>query len=274
MTAYLIALLVGLAAGTHAATWGMYKDSIYEGFSPWKYLRSIALAALLAVGVQRLLHLDLAHASSLIILFGVTYALERGIFEFYKVFLREEDQSKYFIPMAFALGGRVVRGRLARRLAGLGYLALITGAVAGVYAIEHAVPRLPVFLGVVAAASMAGWLSALGGAWKDAPLEGFQLLKFFRSPLIALGFGLLLATLTTSYLVISFAALGFTIASIETYKKFCSPHQAPGKFAGKAIRFPEMYEKRKRFVPAYLTIWGVVVVSFVAALAEPSQGAL
>ncbi len=29
---YLAALVVGLLAGTHIATWGMYKDAPHEGF--------------------------------------------------------------------------------------------------------------------------------------------------------------------------------------------------------------------------------------------------
>ena len=33
--------------------------------------------------------------------------------------------------------------------------------------------------------ALGGWYSAFGGAWKDAPIEGFQLFKFFRSPLQA-----------------------------------------------------------------------------------------
>ncbi len=32
------AVLVGLAVGGHIATWGMYKDSIHEGFTRTKYV--------------------------------------------------------------------------------------------------------------------------------------------------------------------------------------------------------------------------------------------
>jgi hypothetical protein len=34
-------------------------------------------------------------------------------------------------------------------------------------------------------ASISGWISAFLGAWKDAPIEGFETLKFFRSPVVA-----------------------------------------------------------------------------------------
>src|SRR5688500_10327818 len=34
-----VAAMVGALSGTHAAIWGMYKDSIYEGFSPGRFIR-------------------------------------------------------------------------------------------------------------------------------------------------------------------------------------------------------------------------------------------
>jgi hypothetical protein len=270
----LIALAVGVAAGTHAATWGMYKDSIYEGFSRWKYARSILLASGLALLAQSVLQLDLLKAGSLVLLFGVTYVLERGLFEFYKVFLREEDQSKYFIPMAFAVGREVVRSRTLRRLAGAGYLGCLALAIVGVNALAGAAIPLPAAILVVLLGSITGWVSAFGGAWKDAPSEGFQLLKFFRSPVIAAGYALVLATITTNYLIIAVGALGFTIATIETWKKFFSPTKAPGKFAGKPVRHPEMFHHRRRFLPVYVTIWILLVLTFGLALLEPHEGVL
>ncbi len=274
MTGFVMALLVGVLAGTHAATWGMYKDAVYEGFSWWKYIRSIVLAAVIAVGVQAMLHLDLPHAGPLLLLFGVTYVLERGSFEFYKVFLREEDQAKYFIPMSFAVRGRVVRRRSVRRLAGAGYLGLIAAAILGIKALAAAPLPLPAAVLVIVIGSAAGWLSAFGGAWKDAPLEGFQLLKFFRSPVIASIFALLLALFTRNYLIIAVGSLGFTIASIETWKKFFNRGKAPGKFAGKPVLHPEMYRRRRPFAAVYLAIWIILVAAFWLAVAEPAGGAL
>lgn len=274
MSAYLIALLVGLAAGTHAATWGMFKDSVYEGFSLRKYLRSIVLAGGLAVLAQWVLALDLTRAGSMVLLFGVTYVLERGSFEFYKVFLRKEDQTKYFIPMTFAIGGRIVRSQGLRLLAGAAYLVLIGAAITGIHFLQAVHSTLPSVVMILLVGSAAGWLSAFGGAWKDAPLEGFQILKFFRSPGIAAGYALLLSSLSSSYVIIAFAALGFTIASIETYKKFFNRYKAPGKFEGKPVRHPEMFRKRQRFVPVYVSLWMLIAWSLVVALSEATQGVL
>jgi hypothetical protein len=139
----------------------------------------------------------------------VTYAAERGVLELYKTFVRSESQAKYFIPMQFAIRGRPVSNRWLRWLAGVGYAAAIGTVLLAVSRIE-----LPG--GVLAGAllgGVGGWMSAAGGAWKDAPFEGFHRLKFFRSPALATGFAAILMLITRSPLVIATAALGFTIAA-------------------------------------------------------------
>ena len=88
----LLAAAVGLMAGVHTATWGMYKDAPHEGFSRWKYARSILLATVIAVIVSAMWGLDPRRAADLVVLFGATYAVERALAEIYKTFLRDEDQ--------------------------------------------------------------------------------------------------------------------------------------------------------------------------------------
>jgi mannose/fructose/N-acetylgalactosamine-specific phosphotransferase system component IIC len=125
---------------------------------------------------------------------------------------------------------------------------------------------------VLLVGSLGGWISAFGGAWKDAPVEGFQPFKFVRSPLVALGYALLLAALTTDPVYAAFGALGYTVATLETYKTFFKPNTPRGKFAGKDVRYPEWLERRYRFVPLYVAIWIGIVVVFVAALVQPHHG--
>jgi hypothetical protein len=120
MTA-LLAACIGLVAGIHAATWGMYKDAPHEGFSRRKFARSPVLGAVLAPGVSAAALLDPRRAGDMVLLFGVTYALERALAEIYKTFLRQEDQGKYFIPMQLHVLGKVVQSRAARLAAGLLY---------------------------------------------------------------------------------------------------------------------------------------------------------
>jgi hypothetical protein len=270
--ALLIACAVGFLAGLHTSTWGMYKDAPHEGFSWPRYFRSAIVGTIMGAIAYLVARPSLGSAASLVGFFGVTYVLERGAIEFWKTFLRTEDQSKYFIPMQFAVFGRVVHSQAARLLIG----AVITAAVIFAFLAVHWLAgggRLAGSLVAVAlVASIGGWISAFLGAWKDAPLEGFQPLKFVRSPLWAAGYGSVLALFTTSPLVIIMAALGFTIATLETYKTFFFPSKPRGKFAGKPVLFPEMLVRRQRFVPIYAAIWLLVLAGFVLALTGPRHG--
>jgi hypothetical protein len=113
----------------------------------------------------------------------------------------------------------------------------------------------------VLVASAGAWISAVGGAWKDAPVEGFQIFKFFRSPLLAMGWALVLAQLTPDLVLLTLAATGYTIATTETYKTFFWPSQPRGKFAGKPVRYPAMLRMRQRVVPLYVAIWLLVLAA-------------
>ena len=114
MTGLLLALGTGLAAGLHSATWGMYKDAPHEGFKWSTYVRSPILAAAIAVAIVAGTDFDPTSPAGIVLLFGVTYGLERAFLEIYKSFLRVEDQSKYTIPMQFAIRGKVVESSALR----------------------------------------------------------------------------------------------------------------------------------------------------------------
>jgi hypothetical protein len=267
----LLAAAVGLMAGLHTATWGMSKDAPHEGFSGWKYARSVVLATVIAVVVSARWGLDPRRAADLVVLFGATYAVERAPAEIYKTFLRDEDQSKYFIPMQFAIFGLGVRSRGARLLAGAGYVGELLAMVVLVSWIDRALPDPKPLWVVVAIGGLGGWISAFGGAWKDAPKEGFQIFKFFRSPIIASLFALGLSYLTDDLVLVTLAATGFCVATTETYKTFFFPSVPRGKFAGMPVHFPEMLRRRQPFIALYAAIWLVVLGAlFVALRGVPS----
>jgi hypothetical protein len=75
----------------------------------------------------------------------------------------------------------------------------------------------------------------------------------------------LLWSFTHDLLLTGLAALGFTVATLETYKTFFFPSVPRGKFAGKAILFPHMIQRRKWFVPLYAGIWMIVIGAFIGA---------
>jgi len=260
----LIALAVGLTAGAHIATWGMFKDSIHEGFTVRRYVRSIVVAGILSVGIARMAGLGTFHPSDLLLLFGLTYAVERVVMELYKGFLREEDQSKYFIPMQFHFLGRPVRKRGTRWAVAAGLVGF--GAIlASVLALYPSVPAgLPGAGAAFGTGAFAGLLVACGGAWKDGPFEGFEGWKFLRSPLVAGGYAVLLLPVTERPLFLALAGIGLSVATLETYKTFFFPSKPRGKFAGKPILYPGMLRARLRFVPLYVAIWMGILAAFVA----------
>ena len=262
-----LAAATGLAVGLHCACWGMFKDAPFEGFTWRTFVRSPIVATLIAVVLVAVLELDFGTgAAAIVVLWGVTYGFERAFVETYKTFLREQDQSKYTIPMQFAVKGNVIESRGLRLAAGAAYLALGILVLTGVHLLQVRGPELPPLLAVFLVASPGGWISAFGGAWKDAPIEGFHTFKFFRSPAMTFGFGLLLSLLTDDYVFLFMGSIGYTVASIETYKTFFFPNKKRGKFQGKIPTHPEFLQARWRFAPLFVAIWlgviGTAVVAF------------
>jgi hypothetical protein len=268
----LIALAIGLVAGTHVSTWGMYKDAIHEGFTWPKYFRSILVAALVAVVLESLVHLDLARAGNMVVFFGMVYAVERLVLELWKSFLRVEDQSKYFIPMRFGIRGKPVMDNRIRWSVGLGVLVVIAVCLWGVPILQRTYPDVPAWLVVLTIGSLGGWLTAFGGAWKDAPVEGFETLKFFRSPGISLAWAILVAFFTSNWVYIGVAGAGYSVAAIETYKTFFFPSKPRGKFAGKPILYPDLLRTRQYFVPVYAAIWLAIIATYAVAFVPPNDG--
>ena len=263
-----IAAGVGLLSGLHTAIWGMYKDAIHEGFTARRFARSVIVGAIIAVVIQLALALPLPSAAGLIVLFGLAYAAERGIVEVWKTFIRDEDQSKYTIPMQFSMHGVPVRHRGVRLLVGVGYVSVVVLCLFAVTRVEPGPAGTPTAVRSALVGLTVGAIIAFGGAWKDAPAEGFDGVKFFRSPCLTVLFALAIAPLAASYLQVAVAAIGYERAAAETYKTFFFPPKPRGKFAGKPILFPDMLRRRRYFVPAYVAIWVLVIAAGGAALAD------
>lgn len=262
-------ILVGLAVGLHTATWGMYKDAPHEGFTWSTYFRSVVAGLIYAPLLSHYFDFGLPKASGLFLLFGATYTIERITMEFYKTFLRIEDQSKYFIPMQLSVFGKPVQNYGIRLLMGVLYLGALLLITYLIYQLNQNVAsgsiKVNYFL-LIFVCSLFGWVSAFGGAWKDAPLEGFETFKFFRSPGIAYFYAFVSSLFTSNLLIISLCSIGFTVASIETYKTFFFLDKPRGKFQGKPISYPETIPFRKKFVPLYIAIWIFVITCFVIGI--------
>lgn len=266
-----IAIITGLAVGLHNATWGMYKDAPHEGFTWSTYFRSVIAGLIFGPIVWYIFKLDLNILSNIVALFGSTYALERVTMEVYKTFLRKEDQSKYFIPMQLSVFGKPVKSYGARLLAGLGYVSVILLLTFLINKLNVAYQAGELNWSkwlILLPCSVFGWISAFGGAWKDAPVEGFETFKFFRSPGVAYFYAFVASLFTSNLLLITMCSIGFTIMSIETYKTFFFLDRPRGKFQGMPVHFPEWETKRKKFVPLYVAIWiGVLVCGVLGYMA-------
>lgn len=274
LTILLLAALVGLLAGTHAAIWGMYKDALHEGFGRARFARSMVVGAAAGVLAQATLGFALPAPSALLLLFGVAYATERAATELWKAFVRVEDQSKYFIPMAFCIRGVPVVNGWVRLGAGAACLAAIGGAMIALARLDHDLAPPLAVVRTALAGLAGGGLVALGGAWKDAPKEGFESLKFLRSPAVTVVLALLLGRFADSYFVVAAAAIGFERAVVETWKKFAEPLRPPGKFAGKPVMHPRMFHLRRRFVPLFVAIWLTILGVTAAAFVGPGRAAM
>lgn len=225
--------VVGVLVGLHAASWGAYKDTPFEGFRLASYLRSIVLATIIAGLIASLAP---RLAPGVVLLVGTVYAIERLTTEGWKAILREQNQDRYTIPMRLGFRGRPVDNNRTRYVVGA---ALTLGAVAGLSglgAVQHHLPSPPPLLILVAVGSTGGWATAVGGAWKDAPIEGFSGWKFLRSPAVATAWAVPLSFLTDSWITLLLASAGYAVASIETYKTFLTAGRPPGKFAGKPVQ--------------------------------------
>lgn len=266
---YLVAAIIGALAGLHISTWGMYKDAPHEGFTWPKYFRSTFVGTTLGIAAHFFTGWDLREPAARFVFFGLIYCLERAATEFWKYFIREEDQSKYFIPMQFGIMGKPMKNPWKRIPIGLLIALCCVGVFFAIRALEQRfASRVPSWLVALTIGSLFGWISAFGGAWKDAPVEGFETFKFFRSPGVAIAWAVTVTQFTSSWAVIALCAEGMTVASIETYKTFFFPSKPRGKFAGKPILHPQHLQRRQHFVPLYAGIWALVLLHLIWAFVK------
>jgi hypothetical protein len=171
-------IAVTIFSGLYTSLWGAFKDCPFEGFKPGTFPRSIyfhlvILVMLLLFPVFRVR----LESLGLFQVFFLVMGLERFIAELYKGFFRTEDQDKYFVPSRITFLGKYVGSDLLRYASG-------TILVTGVFCLLLIETRVTSFAGFFGVAYATGLLVSLGGAYKDAPFEGFKWLKFQRSAVV------------------------------------------------------------------------------------------
>jgi hypothetical protein len=173
--------------------------------------------------------------------------------------------------MRLAVRGRPVDSRPLRYAVGAAMVLLLVGAYVATSS-RHGLGATPSWVDVLVG-GVGGWLTAVGGAWKDAPIEGFSPWKFLRSPVVATAWAIVLLPFTDSMWVLAVAAGGWSVASIETYKTFLTGGRPPGKFAGKPP-LPTPVLPRRWCLLTHASCWGVnaAVVALLLPVGFPLAG--
>jgi hypothetical protein len=249
---------VGAFSGLYSACWGAYKDSLFEKFESKKFARSIIIGFILGIILFYFLRYNAISNINLGIFFLFVMTFERLFTESLKAFVRNENQDKYKIPSKLHIFGKTVESKFFRLLIGIIFISLAI-------ALFYLPPLLNItfnskILAGIFWGAIAGLIgSAAGGAWKDAPIEGFNPIKFFRSPLVGAIWGALLIFFIDNYSVLLFACIGGERMVIELYKTFVLK-SIPGKFNATKPKYIDWISKRKKFILPYLISWGVFIV--------------
>lgn len=242
MIAYILSGLFGVI---NMILWGLYGDLLVEKFNPLKVLRSIV------IGILGSILLFLVNPTlPLLIVALIVISLERITTEIYKALIRVENQDKYKIPTDL----NIKASHKLKFAIGV-FLILLIGVL--IYYVEIPIDKIYLIL-------VMGFFIAIGGTLKDAPYEGFDIIKFFRSPLIAIivGFGInfLFPNISGKYFLLSIAG-GERIIS-EFYKKIFRG-RIPGKFKQKEFNKIWMKQRKKILVLYFLNIIGLITFAFI-----------
>ena len=220
-----ILLAVSMSSGLYTSAWGAYKDAPYEKFKTITFPRSILFSVLilftilntpLGVG-EAFLQLPLFHV------FLAIMGVERMVTEIYKACFRQGDQSIFLIPQQMTFFGRTVHSLALRVLVGIVLMA-------GVYFIVFWPQTITGMTGFAITGFLTGLFICSGGAYKDAPFEGFSPTKFFRSAIVlAVASPLVywLGPCRLGFLIFTFGGLERLL--VEYYKSYIVK-SVPGKF--------------------------------------------
>jgi len=184
--------------------------------------------------------------------------LERFIAELYKGFFRREDQRKYFVPSRITFFGRQVENELLRYSTG----AVLVFGVFGVLLFEI---RITTFFGFLIVSYTSGLIVGLGGAYKDAPFEGFKWLKFQRSALVLAMCSPLFYFSNNLYSPITLGFLvymngGLERFIVEYYKTYIQRNMS-GKFRPDLPRIQRCIDGREKFhYIALLLVVGLIAL--------------
>lgn len=253
MMLFIISLIVGI----HVASYGSFKDSPYENFIIVKVFREIILCILIFL-VLNIYFKSFILGEKYYVLFSLILIISRIVTELYKQFFRVEDQKQYKIPSQVHVFKKIPENRLTRLI----LIFPVLFAIFLIYKLTLNIYSLyidSILKGFLIGLS-GGVLTAIGGGYKDGFFEGFDLLKFWRSPIIGSLAGVFLASKTQNSLFILLASMGYERMIVEFHKGFLKSGYVPGKFKLKKALYPVWLDNRKIIYWPYLTSWTLFLV--------------
>jgi len=240
-------ILAGLLGTTIMILWGVYGDLLVEKFEVRKVIRSLLFGLFWSILVYTNDPLMPLFIVSLVVI-----GLERASTEIYKAFIRNEDQSKYAIPTNLNLNLNKFTGYFVGASLLLLHILLV------------AVIDLPQGINNLVTPFFVGLAIALGGMFKDAPYEGFDKVKFFRSPIVATIVGIAISVfypvVPGKYFI--FAIGGGERIISEFYKKIIKG-RVPGKFKSKTFDQAWQGKRWKILIPYFVAIAGLILLCFI-----------
>ncbi len=247
----------GLIAGLHGACYGAWKDSPFESFRPRRFVRELLIASAASFWLTRVLGVE----SPLPLILGA-FALARIVTEFYKLFFRSEEQTRYRIPTEAHFFKQVVASRPLRGLMGIGWIL----AAYGVYGLLKLLPNdmSPQLSGPLGGLAF-GTTVAIAGAYKDGLFEGFYLRKFLKSPLMGAAGGLLVSFHTARLDLLVLGAIALERMFNEFFFKLMRPGYVPGKFLSTIAAYPRWQAERKWFLVPYALTWALILYTYLGS---------
>lgn len=249
---YLILLVLALISAIHVACYGSFKDTPYESLKPLRIVREM-LVSLFVLPFLFIFFRQIFSLEKFYVIFGLILIFSRIVTEVYKQFFRVEDQSQYKIPSQVHLFRKIPKNRIIRF--GLMFIVILFLLLA--YKLSFYIINLPIdilFKGLLIGFT-GGLMTAIGGGYKDGFFEGFDKIKFFRSPIVTAFCAVFLSMNTNNPAVILFAAMGYERMIVEFYKGFIKSGYIPGKFKAKKPVYPEWLMNRKVFILPYAITW-------------------
>jgi hypothetical protein len=261
MNSVVPALSISALSGLYTSAWGAFKDGPYEGFRSQTFPRSIyfslGIALFLCYGPAgvggHFLKLHLFHV------FLSVMGLERMLTEVHKACFRSNDQSMFMIPQRMTLLGRQVESDLLRVSTGVVLMGII-------FIIPFLSITVSSLRGFILTGFLTGAFISAGGAYKDAPFEGFDPRKFFRSAIvlvIASPAIWLLGKVELGFLIYAFGGLERML--VEYYKSYVV-RSVPGKFRPELPRIEDaFFRNRYKLHYVALGLMGLVGVLYAQA---------